>query len=463
MKRILPFALLLAMLAAMLLPVVSMAEDVTAVLITPSEVLQTFNDSKNSVKAVYKSSEGTNLPYRLYVPDNYDPNKSYPLVLFLHGAGERGDNNDSQVSAGSAMQRLLNVYEKAKHPCIILAPQCSGANDNKWVLTDWTPGTYDHTKLSRTVSPYMQATEELLDKVIADYSVDENRLYVTGMSMGGFGTWDIISRNPNKFAAAIPVCGGVDESYLGALIGFPIWTFHNDGDTIVSSAGTKRANEILGGTDAFTYTEFKSNAHDAWTAAYKTEGLTDWLFAQVRQAKATYPTVEGITFEGPASVEYGTKLSVKYTAENGYGLKSFTVGGKDYTISNAASGTIEIASFEGGKIVAESGKLCNVTVKIEGEGSLQMPNVFVGDEIVLPIEAKDGYKVSQVKVADKVLEANDKGEYVLKADSADIALTVTFVKDSGSNVVLIVIIAVAAIVLVGGGVVAGTASKKKKQ
>ncbi len=459
MKRMTLYLLLVAMLAALLLPMTVFAADTSSKLITGDEVVKTFNESKNSVKGTYRSSKGTNLPYRLYVPDDYDPNKSYPLVLFFHGAGERGEDNTLQISAGSVMQRLLNNYEKAAHPCIILAPQCTGTNDNKWVLTPWEPGTYDHTKLSSVVSPYMQAAEELLDKVIADYSVDESRLYVTGMSMGGFGTWDIISRNPDKFAAAIPVCGGVDVTYLEVLKGMPIWTFHNDGDTIVSSQGTKLASGILKG-DNFTYTEFKSTAHDAWTAAYSTETLTEWLFSQVKESKVTYPTVEGITFNGPESVKRGAALSFNYTVKDGYGLKSLTVGGN---VATFADGKATVDRFVGGEIKAEIGQLCNIKVEIKGKGgSLVAPtDVFVGDEVILPIEVNEGGKLKEVKAGDTVLTANEKGEYILKADKADITVTVIF--DGGSsNTTLIMVIAIVAAVVIGAAAAGIVLAKKKK-
>ena len=158
MKRILPFLLVLTMLSVLLMPIGVFADD-KAELLSGSQVCQKFDGSKNSVKEVYKATNGKNLPYRLYVPDDYDSSKKYPLVLFFHGAGERGTDNNAQISAGSVMQRLLTDTESKRFPCLILAPQCPG--DSQWVLSDWGPGVYNHNTMQTPVSPYMAAAEEL--------------------------------------------------------------------------------------------------------------------------------------------------------------------------------------------------------------------------------------------------------------------------------------------------------------
>lgn len=365
MKRFVLCLAVTALLLTCLLPTFSFADDSVRIL-SGAQVYEAFENSQNSVKEVFKSSTNTSLPYRLYVPDDYDPNKSYPLVLFFHGAGERGTDNKAQISAGSVMQRLLTETEQKRFPCLILAPQCAG--DSKWVLSDWGPGTYDHTKIK--VSPYMKAAEELLAKVVDEYSVDKSRLYVTGMSMGGYGTWDIISRNPDMFAAAFPVCGGVDESYLDALQGFPIWTFHNNGDTIVSSKGTKLAYEKLQSGGAITYTEYKSTAHDAWTAAYSTATLMNWVFTKSAKTAVTYPDVENVTLEGPSEIVRGGTLTFKYAAEAGFEVTSLTVGGEEITLTNAAKGSVSIPEYVGGEIKLTVGE-AKVVEPIEPDNSEQ--------------------------------------------------------------------------------------------
>lgn len=359
MKRFSAFLLAVLLLGTFILPVMpAVVSADTAKTLSPATVKLFFNQSKNSVTDVYTSTKGTKLPYRLFVPADYDPEKSYPLVLSLHGAGEAGSDNEHVFKGGSVLQRLLTAEEQKAHPCIILAPQCGNTGaGGKWVNSDWGPGFYDHTKF--TISPYMVAAEELLDKVIEEYSVDETSLYVTGISMGGYGTWDIISRNPDKFAAAIPVCGGIDVSYMEGLKGMPIRTFHCNNDPIVSSAGTKKANELLKDYGDFVYTEYNSSAHDAWTSAYKTVDLMDWLFAQhteLPDVTATYTADEGVTLEGAATVKKGESLEVKYTVNAGYVLESLTLNGENIPFTDTKGGTVTIEKFEGGEIKAVTKK-----------------------------------------------------------------------------------------------------------
>lgn len=277
MKKKISLVISMVLLISMLVSVLSIPASAVSILST-ANVKMFYNASKNSVSEVYKSSTGTSLPYRLYLPADYDETKSYPLVLFFHGAGEAGSNNDHIFNGGSILQRLLTKEEREKNPCIILAPQCGNTGNNgKWVSTPWEPGTYDHTKIQK--SPFMSAAEELLDEVINEYAVDKGRLYVSGISMGGYGTWDIISRNPDKFAAAVPVCGGIDPSYMAGLSEMPIWTFHCKNDPIVSSAGTIKAAGLLKDNPNFKYTEYNRADHNAWTEAYSTDDLIEWMFS----------------------------------------------------------------------------------------------------------------------------------------------------------------------------------------
>lgn len=290
MKRRLTLILATVLLCTLLISALALPASAAVTLDSPQKLETTFKfTSPHNVTDVYTSTSGTKLPYRLYVPADYDESKSYPLVLFFHGAGESGTDNNHIFRGGSILQRLLTKTERTEHPCIILAPQCADTGSNgKWVSTDWAPGTYDHTKIK--TSPYMAAAEELLDKVINEYSVDKGRLYVSGMSMGGYGTWDIISRNPDKFAAAVPVCGGIDESYMSGLMNMPIWTFHCVDDPIVSSAGTKKAAELLKDNPNFKYTEYNRPDHDAWNEAYATDDLIEWMFSFKKEVAEPTPT-----------------------------------------------------------------------------------------------------------------------------------------------------------------------------
>lgn len=370
MKKLFSVFLCVVMIATALSPFFALsisADEVKDVPILDYAKVKTFFEkSKYSVTDTFKSSTGTSLPYRMYVPEDYDPEKSYPLVLSFHGAGERGTNNQHIFTGGSVFQRLLHPDERKEHPCIILAPQCNPSS--QWVLSPWGPGTYDHTKIQK--SPYMAAAEELLEEVLKEYSVDQTRLYVTGISMGGFGTWDIISRNPDKFAAAIPICGGTDASYLENLKGFPIRTFHAADDPIVACTGTRKANEILNGTGDFKYTEYTSGGHLIWDRVYKTGDLMDWLFAQtLSNISTSFVTDENVTLTGKDSVESGSSLTVSYEVKEGYVLKSLTYRGKELAFTDPTSGSVTIDSYIGGEIIATTEEQAVVVPSIPEENS----------------------------------------------------------------------------------------------
>jgi predicted peptidase len=215
------------------------------------------------------------LNYRFLKPLAVDPNRKYPLVIFLHGAGERGSDNEKQLFWGAwkfACEDMQNKY-----PCYVIAPQCP--QDYKWVDTDWTA---DSHIMPKNPSKYMQAVLELIDKTITQYPVDTRRIYVTGLSMGGFGTWDMIQRRPKFFAAAVPMCGGADVNCAPEIKDVPIWAFHNKGDDTVK---VKRSYDMIeaikkaGGHPI--YTEYDVNNHNCWEPAYNDPAMYKWMFSQI--------------------------------------------------------------------------------------------------------------------------------------------------------------------------------------
>ena len=219
------------------------------------------------------------LPYRLMKPKDYDAGKKYPLVLFLHGAGERGEDNTVQLVHG--MADFASEENRAKYPCFVLAPQCPAGK--KWAEVDWSASTH---KQPEKPSDPAQNTLELMDVLAKDFSIDPTRLYITGLSMGGYGTWDLISRFPEKFAAAAPVCGGGDETQAERLIKIPIWAFHGDKDTAVKPERSRNmiaAIKKAGGEPR--YTEYAGVGHNSWVKAYHDPELMSWLFAQHLPAK----------------------------------------------------------------------------------------------------------------------------------------------------------------------------------
>jgi predicted peptidase len=227
-------------------------------------------------KRVYKDAAGKSLPYRLLKPDDYDAKIEYPLVLFLHGAGERGNDNDKQLIHG--IPSFASPENRKAYPCFLIAPQCpSGA---KWVEVDWGAATH---KTPKEPSEPMRLTFELIDSLRKEFSIDPKRIYVTGLSMGGYGTWDALARRPDLFAAGAPICGGGDENDAKTLAKIPIWTFHGAKDTAVPVARSRNMIAAIkkeGGDPR--YTEYPKEGHASWVPAYRDPELFRWLFAQKR-------------------------------------------------------------------------------------------------------------------------------------------------------------------------------------
>lgn len=225
----------------------------------------------------YADSEGNVLRYRLLKPLDYDPNERYPLVIFLHGAGERGDDNTAQLKHG--MPDFCEPERREKNKCYVLAPQCP--KNEKWADIDWSK---DSISVPKKISTNLRLVFEVVDKMLADAAIDKNRVYITGLSMGGYGTWDAIYRRPNFFAAAAPVCGGGDPATAEKIKDLAIWNFHGDQDRAVNvdlSRNMIAALKKAGGEPK--YTEYPGVGHDSWTATYENDAVHEWLFSQKRQ------------------------------------------------------------------------------------------------------------------------------------------------------------------------------------
>jgi len=276
----------------------------------------------------FTAKDGAVLPYRLHVPENYDAEKEYPVILFLHGAGNRGDDNLSPISAHMVMmERIMGgetmEYEgKTVRICdevIVIIPQC--AKGMQWVDTPWGKQPDPSYSLDEVAqSQYMTAVLELLDDIKGKYNVNENKMYVTGLSMGGFGTWDIITRYPDMFAAAVPMGGAGDLARADVIKDIPIWTFHQYLDNTVSSLGTQNIVKELvkvGGNIKFSgYFEY---THNAWKKGYAEEDLFTWLFAQSKDnrpaAKESIVLNAGEAFKGDIALLYASGLmSDEYAA-----------------------------------------------------------------------------------------------------------------------------------------------------
>ena len=199
------------------------------------------------------------------------------VVLFLHGSGERGVDNVAQLSYLPAW--LAEPEARAKHPCFVVAPQCRAGR--MWVDVSWSDKESSPQRPALTTD--LAAAVAALDAVLADPAADPDRVIVTGISMGGYGTWDLAARMPERFAAALPICGGGDERTAAALKAVPIWCFHGAEDAAVPVERSRRmvaAVRQAGGEPR--YTEFPGVGHDAWTPAYRDPAVLDWLFSRHR-------------------------------------------------------------------------------------------------------------------------------------------------------------------------------------
>ncbi|GIW79831.1 MAG: hypothetical protein KatS3mg105_1638 [Gemmatales bacterium] len=220
---------------------------------------------------VYIDSKGNKLPYRLLKPKNYDPKKKYPLVLFLHGAGERGTDNKKQLIHGIGDF----VRNQDKYPCFVVVPQCPAGQT-------WADWRYKGPQPKEPTLP-TKLSLQLVEQIQKKYSIDDKRLYITGLSMGGFGTWDVICRYPDKFAAAVPICGGGDPRLAEKIKDLPIWAFHGAKDRAVKPERSRLMIEAIkkaGGKPK--YTEYPDVGHAAWVPAYRDQKLFEWLFSQKR-------------------------------------------------------------------------------------------------------------------------------------------------------------------------------------
>ncbi len=207
--------------------------------------------------------ERAQLPYMLYLPQGYEdqPEKKWPLVIFLHGAGERGTDLEGVYRHGVPKR----VRAGDEFPFILAAPQISG---------------------QRYWAGYTETLNSFLDELIATLRVDEDRVYLTGLSMGGTGTWMWAMANPERFAAIAPMCGTGICWCAGNLGRVPVWTFHGDQDTTIPIDESIRMVERLkacGGDVRLTV--YEGYGHDCWTAAYQRDDLYEWLLSKTRQKR----------------------------------------------------------------------------------------------------------------------------------------------------------------------------------
>lgn len=240
-------------------------------LLTPLSVAAKGDIYEVAEKHNYKVLD-TDIPYRLLLPDDYDESKEYPMLVFFHGAGERGNDNEKQF-----VNCVQYIYDNVPEDCIIVVPQCP--ENQQWVDTPWSLGPYsiDKTPESNELNAVYKLARELSDS----YSVDKERIYALGISMGAFAVWDVMVRHHDFFAAGIAVCGGGDPTKSDLLKDIPMYVFHGDVDTDVPVSGSRdtvAAIRKAGGTK-IEYTEYTGWGHGIWNKAFAEPELFDKLLS----------------------------------------------------------------------------------------------------------------------------------------------------------------------------------------
>ncbi len=228
-------------------------------------------------KRAFADAQGAKLPYRLLKPERIEAGAKYPLVVFLHGAGERGYDNDAQLIHG--VREFATPEQRKKYPCFLIAPQCP--NGKRWVEVDWSSKSH---RLPKEPSEPLRLTLELVESLATELPIDAKRVYITGLSMGGYGVWDALVRKPELFAAAVSVCGGGDIETAERIKDIPVWLFHGDQDGAVPVSRSRDMVAALRKAGAHPkYTEYPGVGHNSWDAAYKDNDMHAWLFAQKRK------------------------------------------------------------------------------------------------------------------------------------------------------------------------------------
>jgi len=194
--------------------------------------------------------------FLLYLPEEYDslPEKKWPLLLFLHGTGERGELLELVNKNGPPML----IQHGHRFSFIVVSPQCP--EDQRWSV---------------------EVLNMLLDEMIADYRLDDTRIYVSGLSMGGQGTWDLAMAYPERFAAIVPICGWADPTLAARIKELPAWVFHGAKDDVIPVSESEKmvsALKALGSPVKFTV--YPDAGHDSWTEAYNSQEMWEWLLEQ---------------------------------------------------------------------------------------------------------------------------------------------------------------------------------------
>lgn len=337
-------------------------------------------------------SSSVSLPYRLYLPENYDADEEYPLLLFLHGAGERGNDNISHIVAGNVMgtELLLKrvILGANADKFIIVAPQCPA--EMRWVESDWTPGSYNIKNTEQSI-PSKLVQSLLFGDIFENYSVDRSRVYGAGLSMGGFGITDLACRNTGLFAAVINCSGGADPSAAELLGTTALRAYHSVSDTTVNNAALERLVENIkeNGGDA-EYFEVNNIYHAGWIVGFEDPDLIPWMLAH-RKIWTVKTELDGGTLEQQLPETYGYDTDIITLSEpkkDGYRFGGW------YTDPQYKTAVTEFGGNTAADITLYAKWVKDVTVTVVSDGeTLETKTVESGTEIDLGAYSptKDGF------------------------------------------------------------------------
>lgn len=223
-------------------------------------------------------SDSDTLNYRIYYPKNFNPNHQYPLILFLHGSGERGYDNEKQLTHGAAI--FANDSIQNKFPSIVVFPQCP--TKDYWVnlVRDTSPSQFEFQN-GGLPTKALSMVMLLMEKLSKQAFINTKQIYVGGLSMGGMGTFEILARKPHFFAAAFAICGAAHPKTVKQFANLtPVWIFHGAKDNVVYPINSLQVVETIlneGGTPNFTL--YAKDNHNSWDSAFAEPNLFNWLFS----------------------------------------------------------------------------------------------------------------------------------------------------------------------------------------
>ena len=221
------------------------------------------------------------LNYRILKPLNYDETKQYPVHLFLHGAGERGNDNVSQLIHGGKL--FLEKENREKYKSWVIFPQCS--KDDRWpsIISDNWNKTFENK--TTTPNKSLGLVIKLMDKFVEKKQVDKQRIYISGLSMGGMGTFEMLYRRPDMFAAATPICGnGISQLAKSYAAKVPIWIFHGSDDEVVSPKHSlKMAKAIIDSGGSPKMTLYENVNHGSWNNAFSEKDFLKWIHSKSKK------------------------------------------------------------------------------------------------------------------------------------------------------------------------------------